>query len=262
MDQIAIYKGPIVTITNDQMRMLDNLMENKYGINLYQMMENAGRCLAILSKEYCIGKNAKGKKIAVLAGSGGNGGGVITAARRLYNWGAAVSVFLAMPEANFKSVPLTQLHSARKIGIPILAGEYLRQAENFDLILDGIFGYSLKDAPHGLAKSMIEWANSQRAKVLSLDVPSGIELDTGIIHQSTVKAYATLTVALPKSALLSEDSSEFVGKLFLADISVPRALYNELELGFEIPEYFEESDIVQLKGDMSKVKQTNTKRTV
>ncbi len=63
MDQITIYKGPILTITNNQMKKVDYLMENKYGINLYQMMENVGRSLAILSREYFGGKNLRGKKM-------------------------------------------------------------------------------------------------------------------------------------------------------------------------------------------------------
>jgi len=65
-------------------------MMDDYRISLFQMMENAGRCLAMLTRERFLQGDAKGKAITVLAGNGGNGGGALVAARRLHNWGAHV----------------------------------------------------------------------------------------------------------------------------------------------------------------------------
>jgi NAD(P)H-hydrate epimerase len=246
MEQISVYQGEIMAITSEQMKLVDELMENKYGINLFQMMENAGRALAILSKSYFMDGLVKGKKIAVLAGSGGNGGGVLTAARRLTNWGANVSVFVPKPPSSFKDVTFAQLNTVKRMGIPVFTADTLKASAGYDLVLDGIFGYSLKNAPVGPSRYMIEWANNQRTVVLSLDVPSGMELMTSVIHQPTIKAEATLTIAFPKDALLLKEAADYTGKLFLADISVPKVLYNELNLPGEIPDYFEYSDIVQI----------------
>ncbi len=240
------YTGNIVTITVEQMRTVDYLMENKYGINLYQMMENAGRSLAILTKKYLLDGISRNKKIAVLAGKGGNGGGVLVAARRLKNWGADVRVFLSNPESELKTVPAAQLEIIRKIGIPIADAESLSGDDRYDIILDGIYGYGLQGQPEKKAAYMIDWALNQQSIILSLDVPSGIELSTGIIHAGTIKADATLTIALPKDALFSAASAAYTGEIFLADISVPRVLYNELKLEDQIPDYFSTGDIVQL----------------
>jgi len=246
MQTFGRYTGNIVAITVDQMRMVDNLMENKYGINLYQMMENAGRSFAILSTKYFYDGTVKNKKIAVLAGKGRNGGGALVAARRLKNWGADVHVFLSNPENELKPVTKVQLESIKKSGISIAHADGLKDNDRYDIILDGIYGYSLEGPPDQMATRMIDWAIIQQSTILSLDTPSGIELATGKIHSHTIKADATLTIALPKKSLLYMECVKCTGDLFLADISVPRELYDELQMAETIPDYFITGDIVQL----------------
>lgn len=175
MQTFGRYTDNIVAISVEQMRMVDNLMENKYGINLYLMMENAGRSLAILATKYFYDGTAKNKKIAVLAGPGGNGGGALVAARRLKNWGADVHVFLSTTEDELKPVTRTQLEIDKKIGITIFQAEHLKNIARYDIILDGIYGYSLKGAPGQMAAHMIEWAHHQQSKILSLDIRYAIE---------------------------------------------------------------------------------------
>lgn len=246
MQTFGRYTGNIVTITVEQMRMVDYLMENKYGINLYQMMENAGRSLALLSGKHFLDEKIRFKKIAVLVGKGGNGGGAIVAARRLQNWGAEVHVFLSNPENELKTITKAQLEIIKKIGIKISPAESLNANDTYDMIIDGIYGYALQGPPDKIAAHMIDWANDQQCHVISLDAPSGIELETGRIHNTTIKADATLTIALPKKALLSKASEVYIGELFLTDISVPDEVYRELHLEEPIPDYFTTGDIVQL----------------
>ncbi len=247
MQEFGRYTGNIVTITVEQMRTVDHLMENKYSINLYQMMENAGRSLAILSTKYFYDGTAKNKKIAVLAGKGGNGGGALVAARRLKNWGAEVHIFLSDTEVNLKPVTKVQLEINKKIGISVSQAQALKNDVRYDVILDGIYGYGLQGPPASAAGDMIDWAMLQQSTILSLDAPSGIELATGKIHAKAIKANATLTLALPKEALLSAHCCKNTGELFLADISVPFELYNDLNLATPIPDYFATGDIVQLR---------------
>jgi NAD(P)H-hydrate epimerase len=248
MQTFGRYTGNLITITVEQMRKVDYLMENKYGINIYQMMENAGRSLALLSKKYFHDGTAKDKKVAVLAGKGGNGGGAIVAGRRLQNWGANVQVFLVNYENELKPITKAQLDIVRKMGIPVHQSVELTDKDRFDIVLDGIYGYGLQGPPEKKAAYMINWTQGQQSIVLSLDTPSGIELSTGKIHTSAIKANATLTLALPKDELLCKDCAKYTGELFLADISVPYALYVDLNLEIPIPDYFSNGDIVQICG--------------
>lgn len=246
MQAFVSYSGNIVTISVEQMKMVDYLMENKYGITLYQMMENAGRSLAILATKYFYDGTAKNKKIAVLAGNGGNGGGALVAARRLKNWGADVHVFLSSAEDQLKPVTRTQLEINKKMGITISPAGNLKSIARYDIILDGIYGYNLRGAPDKSANHMMEWTHYQQSTILSLDTPSGIELSTGKIYSPAIKADATLTIALPKDALLTKECAAYTGELFLADISVPLDLYQQMNLKNPIPAYFSSGDIVQL----------------
>lgn len=247
MEVISIYNENIVGITKDQMVMVDQLMESKFDIDLLQMMENAGRCLANLVRAFGDEGSVSELKVAVLAGPGGNGGGVIVAARRLYNWGADVSIYTSESAGNFKPIPLKQLNIASRVGIDIRKAEDICSAKRFDIILDGIYGYGLNAAPTGNARTLIKWANNQlMTKVISLDVPSGISLTDGHIFSPTILAHATLTLALPKTLLLTPEVAPYAGKLFLADISVPRSLYERIGLQNDIPDYFKYSDIVRL----------------
>ncbi len=92
-----INQKPIPYLTTAQMVEVDRAMIEDYHIELIQMMENAGRNLAHLARSRFFVGQATGKKVIVLAGTGGNGGGVLVCARRLHNWGAKVRVFLSKP---------------------------------------------------------------------------------------------------------------------------------------------------------------------
>ena len=115
-----------------------------------------------------------------------------------------------------------------------------------DLILDGVIGYSLKGAPRGAAAALIDWANGQRAPILALDVPSGVDAGSGQVFAPAIRAEATMTLALPKAGLRAARVRPMVGELYLADISVPPALYAEPALGLQVESIFAQSDIVRL----------------
>ena len=218
---------------------VDRAMIEEYGITLVQMMENAGRGLAILARHYLDG-NLTGKRIAVLAGSGGNGGGSMVAARRLSAWGAEVNVFVTRSLTNLSGVPAHQLQILQSMQVPV----YEQIPDNTyvpDLILDGIVGYSLKGAPRGTAANFITWAQVQAAPILSLDTPSGLDTTSGEAFEPGIEATATLTLALPKRGL----QHPRIGSLYLADISVPPELYKKY-LGIEVPQLFNRSDVVRL----------------
>jgi NAD(P)H-hydrate epimerase len=221
---IPHYKGTVPYISTSEMIEVDRIMIEEYSIDLTRMMENAGINLAILVNRLYLRSNPLGKKVVVVAGSGGNGGGALVAARRLHNWGADVSIVLSSKPEKFKKVTRQQYEILMKMGIT--------RADSIDndadVIIDGLIGYSIKENPAGRAKELIEDINSSGIPVVSLDTPSGLNLMDGVPGDPTVKAKATLTLALPKIGLFKHKASKYVGNIYLADISVPPELYKKI----------------------------------
>jgi NAD(P)H-hydrate epimerase len=245
--RVDLATGEVPDLTTEQMVEVDRAMIEDYGIELIQMMENAGRNLAHLARERFLDGNPQGRHVIVLAGSGGNGGGAIVCARRLSNWGAFVSVYLTKEAAEFQGVPAQQLSILNRMQLPISQpGDTVLSSESSgaDVIVDGLIGYSLSGSPRGTAAELIRWANEQSAPTLSLDTPSGLDTATGKAFDPTIKATATLTLALPKQGLRAQRGQ--VGELYLADISVPPVLY-EKALGVKVGALFAESDIIRLQ---------------
>ncbi len=224
----------------EQMREVDRIMVEDLGISLVRMMENAGRNLAQVARDL-LGGDTAGRSVLVLAGPGGNGGGGLVAARHLAVAGAKVTVALSTAPDRFAPVPAEQLAIVRQLAIPTHeSSEVLGDPE---LVLDALLGYSQRREPRGRAAELIGWSAGRR--VVALDVPSGLELASGTLYAPHVTAEATMTLAAPKAALAGADAAEVVGRLFLADISVPAVVYERLGLTYETP--FTRGPVVELR---------------
>lgn len=235
---------PVPFITTDEMREVDRAMIEDYGITLLQMMENAGRCLAHLARARFLGGDPTGRRVVVLAGTGGNGGGGLVCARRLHAWGAAVEVrSTAVPE-RLGEVPRHQSAILERMGVPVVVAGEDEELPPADLLVDALIGYSLRGAPSGPAAALVRAANGHDAPILALDVPSGLDSTTGTVHEPAVRAAATLTLALPKRGLRAEGARDHVGELYLADISVPPALY--AGMGLQVGPLFARDDVIRL----------------
>ncbi len=219
----------VPAVTTEQMIEVDRVMIEDLGIDLVRMMENAGRNLAVLAIALYTPTT-----VQVLAGSGGNGGGVLVAARHLWNRGVDVRVTTSSDRDRMTPVAARQAEILDRIGV-----ESTAQPIDADLVLDGLIGYSLSGAPHGRARELIEWSNGRA--VLSLDVPSGVNAETGDVPGEAVGASATMTLALPKKGIVGH---ECTGRLFLADISVPPLVY--AAFGIDLVTPFGASPIVEL----------------
>ncbi len=225
------------------MREVDRLMVEVYGIELVQMMENAGRNLALLAKRLLDG-DIVDRPIVILAGRGNNGGGGLVAARHLLNWGAWVQVLLTHRPEEFSGVPAQQLAILQKMDLPLAWAEDGWELPPTDLVIDALIGYGLVGNPHGGAANLIQLANSSVAPILSLDAPSGLDTDSGTVYTPHINATATLTLALPKTGLIHSAAQSAVGQLYMADISVPPSLYEHL--GLDVPSLFAKDTIVRL----------------
>lgn len=240
---------PIPSISTQQMIEVDRLMIEGYGIQLIQMMENAGGNLAELSRRMLDG-DVRSKRIAILCGGGNNGGGGMVAARRLHNWGAQVQLHVVTDPARLKGVPAQQWSILNSMGIENHAEINL---EDNDLIIDAMIGYGLTGSPRGATAEWIIKANASGKPILALDTPSGLDTTTGIPGNPCLRAAATMTLALPKTGLVSEKASPYVGELYLADISVPPQLYEKLSI--EIPAIFIHDTIIKIRKNETDVKE-------
>ncbi len=219
---------PVPAVTAEQMREIDRIAIEATGPNLFQMMENAGRNLALQTVDL-LGDDWRRGRVVVLAGSGGNGGGAICAARHLANRDVDVALVLSEPD-RLTGVPERQRMifrstRGREVDAPAL-GE-----QRADIVIDGLIGYGLREAPRGRVAELITWANTSGARILSLDVPSGLDATSGEMPGVCIRAHTTLTLALPKSGL----GGATAGDLWLADIGIPRGAFERAGLRYADP---------------------------
>ena len=216
----------VPAVTAEQMREVDRVATNEVGPNLHQMMENAGRNLASLCVETLRAKDPGDEwtqaPIVVLAGTGGNGGGGMCAARHLANHGGDVTVVVS-DLSQLGGVPAEQLALYRAAGGRLSDVSELTAGEPA-VVVDAVLGYSLRGAPHGGVADLIRWISGQAAPVIALDVPSGVDSTTGETPGAHVRATTTMTLALPKTGL----DADAVGELWLADIGIPREVYRRV----------------------------------
>jgi len=217
---------PVPAVTAEQMREVDRIAVEDFGLGILQMMENAGRNLAGNVMEMMGGSF---REVTVLAGAGGNGGGGLCAARHLHNRGYRVNPVLDREASALGDAAANQLRILQAAGLrpvdPSGAEEAIRRA---DVVVDALIGYSLRGAPRGRAAELIELSNEHARQVLSLDVPSGLNATTGETPGVVVRADRTLTLALPKTGLVAISD-----ELYVADIGIPPEVYRPLGLSFE-----------------------------
>jgi NAD(P)H-hydrate epimerase len=243
MPEQAARLDLVPAVTAAQMREVDRIMVEDLGISLLQMMENAGRAFAELTRMQLSGLNRR--RVAVLAGRGGNGGGGMAAARRLAIWGAGVRIVLAHPDAALSEASAHQLASLRAMGIPVHGpAEAVSLVSDADVVLDALLGYSLDGPPREPEAALIRAANSSGVPILALDLPSGLDPDRGLPHDPTIRAARTMALALPKVGLLRTEAAGSVGELWLADISVPASAYARFDIN--PGPLFAESDLIHV----------------
>jgi len=218
----------VPSVTADQMREVDRIAVEEFGLGILQMMENAGRNLAENVIDL-VGET--GGDVAILAGGGGNGGGGLCCARHLHNRGFRVCVILDRDEATLKGAARNQLRILRAAGVQPADPSQARNAlDRAQIVVDALIGYSLRGAPRGRAAELIGLCNEHAAHIISLDVPSGLDATSGQAPGQVVRPDRTLTLALPKTGLRSVP-----GELYLADIGIPPEVYQQLGLTVKPP---------------------------
>jgi NAD(P)H-hydrate epimerase len=224
-----------------QMAEADRVAIEEYGITVEMLMENASRQVAAACR--VVLGNVSGRRIVCLCGSGNNGGDALGAARRLHGWGADVTCVLATVPDRLRETARTQYDILRRIGVTVSGAEDAR-FDGADLIVDGLLGYSAKGAPLGEMETLIRAADRSRVPIVAVDLPSGLDPDTGLPLGIAIRAACTVTLALPKTGLLVTAARNLVGELLLADIGIPPAAYDRF--GIDARGVFAEGDMVRV----------------
>lgn len=211
----------------DEMSRLDQAAIRDYGIPALLLMENAGRAVAdVISRLY-----SSPAKALIFVGKGNNGGDGLVIARHLANRSFQAQLVLLEDPAKFKPDPSVNFAIIRQMklsAIPCWEGldeeklaEHCRAA---DLLVDAIFGVGIHSPLTGVFEQAVRVINESKKPVVSVDIPSGLDADTGAVHGVAVKAARTVTLALPKAGLFTGHGPEYAGKVECVDIGIPREL--------------------------------------
>ncbi len=217
--------------TVNEMRNMDQHAMEKYGIVQELLMENAGQAAYFtILKEFGI----KNKNFVTFCGAGHNAGDGLVVTRKIHSNGGHVTVFLLGDSSKFEGAAKQNFDIVNKLKIKVinlqdisLALETINKA---DAIVDAIFGTGLDREVKGKYKDIIDIINTSRKTVFSIDVPSGINGDTGQVMGTAVKADYTTTFGLPKTGNMLYPGFEHVGKLYVTHISFPPVMQDAEQL--------------------------------
>ena len=219
------------------MREMDRRAAEELGISEEILMENAGKAAyEVLLREYGVA----GLRYTIFCGAGNNGGDGLVVARQILSGGGIPRVFLLGDPERFRGAARLNLEICGKLAITV---ERLQTAsgleavvQNSDGIVDALFGTGLDREPKGLYRETIEGINAASRPVLSLDIPSGIQGDTGAVLGTAIKADHTVAFGLPKIGNLLYPGAEFGGRLWVCHLSFPPSLYADETLLLETNE--------------------------
>ena len=212
------------TITAKESALIDRKARERLGISSLVLMENAGyhiaeEAIAMLGKH--------GHKVAVFCGKGNNGGDGLVAARHLIASGMKPDVFLAGKASELRD-------EARINAVILIKAKYkireLREEElnliktgikKYSLIIDALLGIGLKGETKGIIKGLIDIINSANLPVLSVDLPSGLDVGKGRVFGSCIRADKTITFFALKKGMLKKDISRYCGEIIVKGLGVP-----------------------------------------
>jgi len=229
-------------VSAEQMRGLDRRAIEDLNIPSLILMENAGLAVAGEAKRMLGGARLAGRRVAVACGRGNNGGDGLVAARHLANAGADVTVALWAGRGELAGDAATNLGPAEACGARVVEaagvsdGDLLGLLRAADLVIDALLGTGARGAPSGELARAVRLVNECGRPVLAVDIPSGLDPDTGATPGDCVRATCTVTLGLPKRGLYLHPGAGTAGRVAVADISLPRHLLDDPGLRVELVE--------------------------
>ena len=218
-------------VTAAEMRQIDQDTIEGIGIPGIVLMETAGSAIVRTIEQHyptC-------QRIGILAGKGNNGGDGIVIARHLVHAGRDVSLFLASSQESFTGEAHINLQIAKNLGLQIEdiltdRETSLNQIASCELLVDAILGTGLRGAVRDPIVAVINAINHLPTPILSVDLPSGLDADTGHPLGTCVRADRTVTIGLPKRGLLMHPGAELAGKLEVVDIGFPEQVVDAQDI--------------------------------
>jgi len=212
-------------VTSSEMYEIEEAAERR-GVSRGIMMENAGK--NIVNTLVKLFPDFKKKKICILCGKGNNGGDGLVAARYLEKVGVLPEVEILGKIREISLLAKQNLTLLRKLKIKIRevtnVNELKGKIRNSDIVIDAIFGTGFKGSIKGLCADIVRLLNAEKPIVISVDLPTGLNADTGEVSIPCVRADWTFTLGLPKKGLLLFPGTEFVGRIKILDIGIPESV--------------------------------------
>lgn len=233
------------TISSTDMRELDRRTIEEFGTPGDLLMERAGQGVAEIALDSL---NARmGSTVLLIAGTGNNGGDVFAAASLLISADVEVTVWICGSKRNIKGDAEYHLKKMIRQGIhpvEVTCDADLVLEHTPAIIVDGLLGTGAKGAPRGFMSKLVDFINEEAPSsfILSIDIPSGVNADTGVAEGNAVRANLTATIGLPKTGLIRQDALPYVGNIEVVDIGIP-VEYKELVKGCQEAELIERSNL-------------------
>lgn len=224
---LTISKGVKMKVAKvAEMQDLDRRAAEEFGVSEDLLMENAGQAVYFVIMQE-LGIN---NRFAVLCGGGNNGGDGLVVARKIHSNGGQAKVFLLDDETKFRGAAKNNFEIVSRMPIEICRVDSVEsmasELSEFDGIVDSIFGTGLGREVGGTYRDVIQLINESPGIVFSVDIPSGINGDTGQVMGVAVKADYTVTFGLPKLGNMLYPGYDHCGKLYVSHISFPPILYD------------------------------------
>lgn len=241
-------------VSAEEMKNLDRETSEKFGINEEILMENASIGTYMALRKHC---DLEKSNILVIAGVGNNGGDALALARKLFTMNYKVSVLLVDGSDKYSNASRFNFEILSKLNINIYRYEDIVNTnhffDEFNLLIDGIFGISLKGNVEGKYFDLISKLNSLNAYKLALDIPSGICSDTGKVCGIAFKADLTVTYGFIKYGNIFYDGFEYGGILYKCNISIPESLGENIDTEINVAQELSQRNPNSHKGSFSKI---------
>lgn len=216
-------------LSREQVRSIDRRAVEEFGMSGLVLMENAGRgCADLLRQLGCHGK------VAIVCGRGNNGGDGFVIARHLELHGAEVQVVLLADPAQLRGDAAANYQILEKCDLPTVSlgdgydeATLLRALAGAEWIVDALLGTGAVGSPRPPWDRVIDLMNQSPARRLAVDLPSGLDCDTGLPSSSTVRAEHTCTFVAPKIGFSHPAAKPFLGRLHVVGIGAPRKLLDD-----------------------------------
>lgn len=222
------------SLSRREVREVDRLAIEQAGVNSLILMENAGRNCADAIVRFLGGAGEASKrsalagcKIAIIAGSGNNGGDGFVIARHLFMRGASVQTFLTSPTTKFTADAAANYAILEKLRFdlrqvePQELADLASRLKEFDLLVDAIGGTGITGALRGDTAIAVEQVNAAGRPVVAVDIPTGLDCDTGLAEGPAIKAALTITFVARKKGFDNPESQQYTGRVIVADIGIP-----------------------------------------